>query len=71
MIVKFASRCDKPGCGIRSEEYVEFPHCSSCGEHACPNHRVAGSVDDRNRCLCTDCDTWAKAQEQPEEALSC
>lgn len=40
-VVRFASTCDHPGCGVRSEEYTEWPECRDCGNHCCPQHATA------------------------------
>lgn len=58
--VRFASICDKDGCGARSEEYSAWPNCRNgdCQQHTCPAHMVPGSVRsdvDVYDCLCLDC----------------
>jgi len=55
-MVRFATKCDFPGCAARSEEYTHFPHCSECGNDVCSRHRVEETVDpETNRCLCNEC----------------
>lgn len=55
-LVKFASICDWPGCGSRSEEYVAYPSCKECQRDLCPRHQVKDSLDEeRNNALCLAC----------------
>lgn len=58
--VRFASTCDAPGCGRRSEEYTEWPRCRECFAHRCPEHQVAGTLTETDldapaSCLCVPC----------------
>ena len=57
MMVRFATTCDHPDCGQRSEEYTSWPSCRYCGDSCCPAHRqvkllVEADVDQPEVCLC-------------------
>ena len=57
-LVRFASICDIPGCGARSEEYSSWPVCGECNRDICPVHQVPGTLEQDegvNRALCHDC----------------
>jgi len=67
-MVMFATRCDTPDCGKRSEEYTSWPTCRDCHEHACSDHTVPGSLQQNERdrdgvavmtesVYCTNCQT--------------
>jgi hypothetical protein len=63
VIVRFATKCDFPGCAARSDEYTAFPSCSECGNDVCYRHRVEDTVDEeRNRCLCNECSDARNAE---------
>lgn len=71
MMVRFATTCDhatrptedrdyRPLCGQRSREYEQWPTCSDCGDHVCPDHMQPGTLDEgdgerHDRCLCVRC----------------
>ena len=48
-LVRFASKCDAPDCGRRSEEGANWPSCRSCGLDICPDHTVPGSLKQSER----------------------
>ena len=52
-MVRFASTCDTPSCGRRSEEYTAWPQCRTCHKHVCGQcaepftvHTIGRSDDD-------------------------
>lgn len=47
VMVKFATLCDAPDCGKRSDEYTGWPTCRACLLDICPEHTVPGSVKER------------------------
>lgn len=54
--VRFASICDVPDCGARSDEYSVWPVCSECGRDICMTHQVVNTLDEeQNKALCHDC----------------
>lgn len=58
VLIRFASLCDKAGCGERSPEYECWPHCENCGDDVCPKHQVSCTVvsdESRHSCVCTEC----------------
>ncbi len=68
MMIRFATVCDKPECGIKSAEYEAFPTCRDCLQHICPGHRILEEDDpETNRTLCLDC-RIARSQDAPEES---
>lgn len=48
-MVKFATICDAPDCGKRSEEYTGWPSCRACMLDTCPEHTVPGSLQEHER----------------------
>lgn len=55
-LVRFASKCDF--CGKRSEEYTEWPTCSVCMLHTCPNCMLEDSFVEKesgDTCICLEC----------------
>lgn len=65
MMVPFATTCDAYrsasfNCGRRSPEYTQWPACTYCGDHVCPDHMVPGTLDEgdgerHDRCVCVLC----------------
>lgn len=67
-MVRFASTCDgrddpddlEGYCDKRSPEYTQWPTCSDCGDHVCPDHMQPGTLDEgdgerHDRCVCVMC----------------
>jgi hypothetical protein len=78
-MVKFATTCDislpmqNRLCGVRSEEYSQWPRCRYCDEHACPTHArpnstVDADLDSPATCVCTDCCPEERDQLTPGES---
>jgi len=42
-MVRFATTCDRAGCGKRSPEFSAWPECDVCGGHICPVCTEPGS----------------------------
>lgn len=47
VMVIFATLCDAPDCGARSEEYTSWPSCRVCHSATCPAHAIPGSTKER------------------------
>lgn len=63
MIVRFASLCDVVradglACTARSAEYTEWPTCTDCMHHFCPQHgavTIEADEDQSEQGLCQAC----------------
>lgn len=59
-MVRFATTCDGPCCGVRSEEYHSWAMCRECSDHFCldcrePGTTVDADVDQPEVCVCRAC----------------